>query len=118
MSYNNTVSTIARQKFLFSHKFAVDFQILDNLLNAIQALSILDDIFFAVNEISLPKYLEFSTCLIVLSLRDFTIPLWLRSMHSVVVLLIGESNRIRTVPEYGHSRYLRNHKSYKKMFNE
>ena len=26
----------------------------------------------------------------------------------------GESNRIRTVPEYGHSRYLRNHKSYKK----
>ena len=29
-------------------------------------------------------------------------------------LLIGESNRIRTVPECGHSRYLRNHKSYKK----
>ena len=31
---------------------------------------------------------------------------------------IGESNRIRTVPEYGHSRYLRNHKSYKKNVNE
>ena len=31
---------------------------------------------------------------------------------------VGESNRIRTVPEYGHSRYLRNHKSYTKMFNE
>ena len=28
---------------------------------------------------------------------------------------IGESNRIRTGPEYGHSRYLRNHKSYNKM---
>ena len=28
----------------------------------------------------------------------------------------GESNRIRTVPEYGHSRYLRNHKSYKKKY--
>ena len=27
---------------------------------------------------------------------------------------IGESNQTRTVPEYGHSRYLRNHKSYKK----
>ena len=27
-----------------------------------------------------------------------------------------ESNRIRTVPKYGHSRYFRNHKSYKKMF--
>ena len=33
-------------------------------------------------------------------------------------LPLGESNRIRTVPEYGHSRYLRNHKSYKKMCNE
>ena len=31
---------------------------------------------------------------------------------------VGESNRIRTVPEYGHSRYLRNHKSYQKIFNE
>ena len=31
---------------------------------------------------------------------------------------IWESNRIRTVPEYGHSLYLRNHKSYNKMFNE
>ena len=30
------------------------------------------------------------------------------------VIIVGESNRIRTVPEYGHSRYLRNHKSYKK----
>ena len=30
-------------------------------------------------------------------------------------LKVGESNRIRTVPEYGHSRYFRNHKSYKKM---
>ena len=35
-----------------------------------------------------------------------------------IYIYIGESNRIRTVPEYGHSRYLRNHKSYKKMFNE
>ena len=34
------------------------------------------------------------------------------------VVPVGESNRIRTVPEYEHSRYLRNHKSYKKMFNE
>ena len=31
---------------------------------------------------------------------------------------IGESNRIRTVPEYGHSLYLRIYKSYKKMFSE
>ena len=30
------------------------------------------------------------------------------------LLYIGESNRIRTVPEYGHSLYLRNHKFYKK----
>ena len=29
--------------------------------------------------------------------------------------LIGESNRIQTVPEYGHSRYLRNYKSYNKI---
>ena len=28
---------------------------------------------------------------------------------------LGESNRIRTVPEYGHYRYLRNHKSYKNV---
>ena len=32
--------------------------------------------------------------------------------------LVGESNRIRTVPQYGHSLCLRNHKSYKKMFDE
>ena len=31
---------------------------------------------------------------------------------------VEERNRIRTVPEYGPSRYLRNHKSYKQMFNE
>ena len=31
---------------------------------------------------------------------------------------IVESNRIRTVPEYGHYRYLINHKYYKQMFNE
>ena len=31
---------------------------------------------------------------------------------------LGEFNQIRKVPEYGHSRYLRNHKSYKKIFNE
>ena len=37
-------------------------------------------------------------------------------MHDISYL--GENNRIQTVPEYGHSRYLRNHKSYKKMFNE
>ena len=35
-----------------------------------------------------------------------------------MLMCIGESNRIRTVPEYEHSLYLRNHKSYKKMFNE
>ena len=29
--------------------------------------------------------------------------------------MLGGSNRIRTVPEYGNSRYLRNHKSYKKI---
>ena len=40
-------------------------------------------------------------------------------MHSLCIIkYIRESIRIRTVPEYGHSRYLRNHKSYKKMFNE
>ena len=33
-------------------------------------------------------------------------------------IMVGESNRIRTVPEYGHSQYLRNHKSYKKNCNE
>ena len=27
---------------------------------------------------------------------------------------VGESNRIRTLPEYGHSLYLKNNKSYKK----
>ena len=32
--------------------------------------------------------------------------------------IVGESNRIRTVPVYGHSRYIRNHKSYKKIVNE
>ena len=31
--------------------------------------------------------------------------------------VVGESNRIRKVSEYGHSQYLRNHKSYKKMVN-
>ena len=31
-------------------------------------------------------------------------------MYSIYV---EESNGIRTVPEYGHSRYLRNHNSYK-----
>ena len=36
----------------------------------------------------------------------------------IYILYIGESNRIRTVPEYGHYRYLRNHKPYKKMFNQ
>ena len=40
------------------------------------------------------------------------------SQLRLLLKIIGESNRIRTVPEYGHSRYLRNHKSYKKMFNE
>ena len=34
------------------------------------------------------------------------------------ILNIGESNRIRTVPEYGHSRYLRKHKSYTNICNE
>ena len=29
---------------------------------------------------------------------------------------IGESNQIRRVPDYGHTRYLRNHKLYKKMY--
>ena len=38
--------------------------------------------------------------------------------HILFLNLVGESNRIRTVPEYGHSRYLRNHKSYKKNVNE
>ena len=42
--------------------------------------------------------------------------LWFYKIFSII--MVGESNRIRTVPEYGHSRYLRNHKSYKKMFNE
>ena len=32
--------------------------------------------------------------------------------------IVGESNRIRTGPEYGHSRYLRNHKSDKTNVNE
>ena len=27
---------------------------------------------------------------------------------------LGKSNLIRTVPEYGHSHYIINHKSYKK----
>ena len=34
------------------------------------------------------------------------------------LIYLGESNRIRTVPDYGHSRYLRKYKSYNKMFNE
>ena len=33
-------------------------------------------------------------------------------------LQLGESNRIRIVPEYEHSRYLIYNKSYKKIFNE
>ena len=35
-------------------------------------------------------------------------------MYIHVLPYIGESKRIRTVTEYGHSLYLRNHKSYKK----
>ena len=30
--------------------------------------------------------------------------------------IVGESNRIRAVPEYEPSWYLRNHKSYKKLY--
>ena len=33
----------------------------------------------------------------------------------ITFLYLVESNRIRTVPEYGYSRYIRNHKSYKKV---
>ena len=36
--------------------------------------------------------------------------------HTIVsILTLIESTRIRTVPEYGYSRYIRNHKSYKKI---
>ena len=31
---------------------------------------------------------------------------------------IGENNQIWRVPDYGHTRYLRNHKLYKKNVNE
>ena len=31
------------------------------------------------------------------------------------ITYIGESKRIRILPEYGYSRYLRNHKYYKIM---
>ena len=31
-------------------------------------------------------------------------------------LVIGKSDRIQTVPEYGHSLYLRHHKSYKIIY--
>ena len=34
------------------------------------------------------------------------------------ITLLDESNRIWAVTEYGNYRYLRNHKSYKKMFSE
>ena len=30
-------------------------------------------------------------------------------VHVLLYVYLGESKRIRTVPEYGHSRYLRNH---------
>ena len=33
----------------------------------------------------------------------------------ILCMHVGESNPIRTVTEYGYSRYLRNHKSYKKL---
>ena len=36
----------------------------------------------------------------------------------IYTIYVGESNRIWTVPEYGHSRYLRNRKSYKKIVDE
>ena len=50
--------------------------------------------------------------------------LWLFSNKLLInspnttLLNIGEINQIRTVPEYVYSRYLRNHKSYKNLFNE
>ena len=34
--------------------------------------------------------------------------------NKLLFVYIGESKRIRTLPENGHPRYLRNHKSYKK----
>ena len=37
------------------------------------------------------------------------------NIHILKLYNIWESNTIRTVPEYGHSRYHRNHKSYKKI---
>ena len=38
--------------------------------------------------------------------------------YYMYIMYVGESNRIRTVLEYAHSQYIRNHKSYKKNVNE
>ena len=44
--------------------------------------------------------------------RDEKVYIW---NSNIVNNEVGESKRIRTVPEYGHYRYLINHKSYKKI---
>ena len=44
--------------------------------------------------------------------------MFIYDMYISMDIIVGESNRIRTVPEYGHSRYLRNHKPYNKFVNE
>ena len=36
------------------------------------------------------------------------------NIYIYIYIYIGESNRIWSVPEYEHYRYLRNNKSYKK----
>ena len=38
-------------------------------------------------------------------------------IYIYIYIYIGKSIRMRTVPEYGNSRYLKNHKSYKQIFN-
>ena len=38
--------------------------------------------------------------------------------NSYIKIILWESNIIQKVPEYGYSRYLINHTSYYKMFNE
>ena len=41
--------------------------------------------------------------------------MWFLYNHTIYVYVYREKGK---VTEYGHSRYLRKHKSYKKMFNE